>query len=190
MHLMHFKSAPSQPLLLTAECVLCSVAAPPCLPESPALAWFAPVSADPRSNVLALHLPLISGDICLPKLNCVTVLPRPLSRKARPSPPRHRGLRLPPFLSLQTVADLWLIKCLSASVALRFRGVGGLTAESGARVSLFIAQLAADLWECVCVYIYSIYTVCVGLRRLLIPAKHLKIIIATKTGSFSQALHK
>lgn len=68
MHLMHFKSAPSQPLLLTAECVLCSVAAPPCLPESPALAWFAPVSADPRSNVLALHLPLISGDICLPKL--------------------------------------------------------------------------------------------------------------------------
>lgn len=160
MHLMHFKSAPSQPLLLTAECVLCSVAAPPCLPESPALAWFAPVSAAPRSNVLALHLPLISGDICLPKLNCVTVLPRPLSRKARPSPPRHRGLRLPPFLSLQTVADLWLIKCLSASVALRFRGVGGLTAESGARVSLFIAQLAADLWECVCVCVHIQYIYC------------------------------
>lgn len=187
MHLMHFKSAPSQPLLLTAECVLCSVAAPPCLPESPALAWFAPVSADPRSNVLALHLPLISGDICLPKLNCVTVLPRPLSRKARPSPPRHRGLRLPPFLSLQTVADLWLIKCLSASVALRFRGVGGLTAEG---VAFHCTTRSWLVRMCVCVYIYSIYTVCVGLRRLLIPAKHLKIIIATKTGSFSQALHK
>lgn len=160
MHLMHFKSAPSQPLLLTAECVLCSVAAPPCLPESPALAWFAPVSADPRSNALALHLPLISGDICLPKLNCVTVLRRPLSRKARPSPPRHRGLRLPPFLSLQTAADLTyqMSVSLCSSALSRSRRIDSRERRKG--VAFHCTTCSWLVRVCVCVHIQYIYCMC------------------------------
>lgn len=164
MHLMHFKSAPSQPLLLTAECVLCSVAAPPCLPELPALAWFAPISADPRSDALALHLPLISGDICLPKLNFVTVLRRPLFRKARPSPPCHQGLKLPLFLSTNCSRSLTyqMSVNLCSSALSRSRRIDSRERRKGAAFHCTTRSWLVRM--CVCTYTVYIPYVCVECR--------------------------
>lgn len=80
------------PLLMTADYVLCSVAAPPCLPALPVLAWFTLSPPAPRSVTLAPHPSLISADICLPKFNFVSGFRRLPFHPLRVHPVRLRSV--------------------------------------------------------------------------------------------------
>lgn len=187
MHLMHFKSAPSQPPDCWVRTLLC------------------------RSTSLSSRI-TCAGVIC-PRL-C-----RPSLERFGSSPATHLGWHLPAKIELRHCSAPTPLsqspsistpspRAKAATVSLSTNCSRSLTYQMS--VSLCSSALSRSrridrrerrkgvAFHCttrswlvrMCVYIYSIYTVCVGLRRLLIPAKHLKIIIATKTGSFSQALHK